>query len=185
MMIRREDGATWTFDGYLGADVDGAALVAEFPLELGASASDHAQRQTETYGLQVRVTETPKPGATGPTGPERITAAADFLDACIGQWCDIIGEDRLGVITNCLLSAKPYRLDQPRHTDFSLTFRRPQQVTAQTVLIPARRIQAGPVRDGSSDETDGGKQSTKTTTTEPDVPQSTAAAALDYFLGRS
>jgi len=173
LQILHPDGRSLILDVTMTADVSSSIAVAKHPIEVGAPAVDHAERQNDEWVFSCKVTESPTTSAMnrgshlngtrnvlqGISGPERVAAAVAFLEDCVGElisfWLDNSG--RVSV-TNAMLTQFPRKHSIVRSVPFTLHFVKPRLVRPRDVRIPPRQVvpatisDEGPAQDGSTDE---------------------------------
>jgi len=182
LVIFREDGARWSFDGCSRIAYQPRARITDHPIEDGTTTSDHRQELPRTLTISATVTATPRSGATfgQPTGNARIWAARDFLDKCVG-FCTIVTPDE--TYSGYMLAGWGHERTASRRLRFSIEFRAVRVATAQSVTIPASQ----PVESeaaGLPDEVDAGEQATEdTAASDPAGEESDTSALYEIIYG--
>lgn len=181
IQIIHPDGRTLYLDSATVLNVSEGAAIAQHPVESGSPAADHAEPTIRTLSLQAVITETPTTqqsdrtqGVTDPnaltqailfdvlrkkTGPDRVRAAASFLQDCVGHYLTLLSDRWF--YRDCLLAQWPYDWKLVRSSAFNLEFVVVRVVAPKDVRIPPRPT----VPAGLSDPVD---QGTKGTISEPD-----------------
>ncbi len=161
LILTREDGEAWSFDGCPRISFTPRARLTDHPVEDGSTTTDHRQRLPNTITITGTVTATPRSGATygQVTGEARMYAARDFLDGCDG-FVEIETPDE--VYTGYMLVGWGHDRTSRRSMTFTLEFREVRIATAQTVTIPVTAPVEGEAA-GLPDEVDAGEQATENT----------------------
>lgn len=160
LIITRDDGVAWSPDAASRVVVSRPARVTEHPIETGVTVSDHRAQQPTRITVRAMVTETPWQGRTWdqPTGPDRLTYAADFLAGCTSL-VTLSFQD--GDFESYALTGDSSERTPVRGRPFTLEFVQVVQVDPQTVEISVSSVPASQAT-GMPTEVDAGEQGTTT-----------------------
>jgi hypothetical protein len=194
LQIVRPNGDVLFLDSTTKVTVDEGAAVALHPVEKGSPASDHVELTSTTLSLDCVITESPtvsqqqRSGTTNSailqslrdvlrnkTGPDRITAAQEFLRASVGEFLQVTSSRF--AYKNCLLSGWPGNWTIVRSVPFTLTFTVVRRIEIQEVRVPPQASVPAVV----TDETDEGAQGTG----EPEVSKTLLKELSEVDLGEA
>lgn len=136
LIIIREDGRSWTFDGASQLGLSRSQRVTEHPIEDGSTIADHLARQPDREKIPAVVTAHPREDHGQPRGTARLALARAFVEGCYGQRLTIRHET-LGFLTDRVLVDHAETLSAMTRIVFNLSLKQVIIATAESVDIPA------------------------------------------------
>jgi len=156
VIIGNEAGESLVLDATISENYDPQIIVTEHPMEDGASVGDGAVAKNMPFTVTGVVTDTPFAGAVGAGERDRALKAVEFLKRNEGAPLSVLSQ-RLGFLTNCLLTRYPHSVTQLKSLTFEIGFKQVRIAETLSVPIPPRKP-APRARDPFASAKDAGKQ---------------------------
>ena len=128
--------------GYLPVDVtieethQRDATATEFPIEGGATITDHVRLAPERLSMTGFITDTPLKGLTLSLGGARVATAISILETLYRERTPFRVVSQLKIYENMIIESLILPLSREGAIRFSATFRKLEFVIGQNVLIP-------------------------------------------------